>query len=137
MNYLKICIQIILLFGFLIIGEWLQDLFNLSISGSIIGMILLFLGLICKIIPENWIAQGSGFLISIISLLFVPSLVGLMQFSSLLSKLGLLLIITIVVSTILTMLTGSWISQFMEGQLINERKEDNGVPIKGSEHNSH
>ncbi|WP_141432619.1 CidA/LrgA family protein [Bacillus sp. 03113] len=135
MKLLKICVQILLLYGFLLVGEWLQHLLNISISGSIIGMILLFIALTFKIIPEKWIAQGSGFLISIISLLLVPSLSGLIQFPILFSKLGLMLLITIILSTILMILSGGWTSQFLGGK--RKGAESNGAIIKSSHHNRH
>lgn len=114
MKYLTIFTQVLLLFAFLVLGDYFKGILHIPISGSIIGMILLFLALNFKIIPKSWIVHGATFLIKILPLLLVPSLVGVINFPSLFSRLGAVLLFVIILSTILGMLSAGWTSQLLE-----------------------
>lgn len=80
MKPLIICLQIGILFIFSYIGTVIQNFFHLIIPGSIIGLILLFLCLCLKVVPVQLIDQGAGFLLSILTLLFIPITVGIMKY---------------------------------------------------------
>lgn len=127
MKYLTIFIQVILIFFFLLLGEYVKGILHLPISGSIVGMILLFLSLNFRILPKSWVVHGATFLIKILPLLFVPSLVGVINFPSLFSPLGALLLFIIIFSTILGMVTAGWTSQLLEkrGKKGEQKKEWN------------
>lgn len=92
----------------------MHDLFNLPIPGSIIGMLLLLVGLSLKIIPVRFIEAGVGFLLKYLSLLFIPAMLGIMNHPSLLSFKGSLLVVITVISTMITMGAAGLMSQFLE-----------------------
>ncbi|MBB4825458.1 holin-like protein [Sporosarcina luteola] len=122
MKPLIICLQIGVLFIFSYIGTLIQHFFHLIIPGSIIGLLLLFLCLCLKVVPVQLIDQGAGFLLSILTLLFVPMTVGIMKYPFLLSWKGLLLFAAVLISTILTIGISGLSSQFFEKSAEN-RKE--------------
>ncbi len=77
---------------------------NLPIPGPVIGMALLFIVfLVRRDIPEPLERTGSG-LLGVLSLLFVPAGVGVMQHLDLIAASWLPIVVTIVASTAITML---------------------------------
>lgn len=124
MKLLKIVMQIVLLFAFSYIGSVVQDLFHLSIPGSIIGLILLLICLFFRIIPVSFISRGAGTLLAILPLLFIPAMIGIMNYPSLLSLDGLFLLVVIVLSSIITLIMSGVIGQYFEKHS-RKRKEKN------------
>lgn len=122
MKAIRICLQIGILFIFSYIGTFIQNLFHLIIPGSIIGLILLFICLTLKLIPVELIEDGAGFLLGILTLLFVPMTVGIMNYPSLLSWQGLLLFGIVVVSTAITIVISGVFSQHLEKR--TEKKKE-------------
>src|SRR3954451_10315418 len=114
MKFLIIVLQICILYIFSFIGSAIQSLFQLAIPGSIIALILLFICLCLKIIPVKFIEQGAGFLLSILTLFFIPATVGIMNYPSLLSLNGVMLFIVILLSTVITIAIAGMASQFFE-----------------------
>ncbi len=116
MKFLIIFIQLIVLYGFYIVGEWLRDLFDLPLPGSIIGFLLLFIALLLKIYPLKWIESGAQFLLAFLSLYFIPATVGVIQYGELFTGKGLWLIVIASVSTLLTMGVSATLSQWSAGR---------------------
>src|SRR5699024_7373017 len=104
------------------IGNMVHDFLHVPIPGSIIALVLLFISLTFKIIPEKWIENGATFLLSILMLLFVPTMVGVINHPSLLSVEGALLVLTVLLSTIVSMAIAGKTGQFLEKRTYN-RKE--------------
>lgn len=69
--------MIILIFS--LIGEAISTLFHLPVPGSIIGLVLLFLALEFKIIRLRHIDTVGNFLLSNMTILFLPAAVGIME----------------------------------------------------------
>lgn len=79
-------------------GEALSHFLKLPVPGPVVGMVLLLLTLRWSPVQEA-VAPAAGFLLSHLSLLFVPVGVGVMTHLALLSAHGLQLVAVIVVST--------------------------------------
>lgn len=79
-------------------GEALSHFLLLPVPGPVVGMVLLLLALQWPRVQEA-VAPAAGFLLSHLSLLFVPVGVGVMTHLALLSAHGLRLVAVIVVST--------------------------------------
>lgn len=120
---LNILLQICILFIFSYIGTVIQNLFHLVIPGSIIALLLLFICLCLKIVPVKYIENGAGFLLSTLMLFFIPSTVGIMNYPSLLSIQGALLVAAVLLSTIITIAIAGTASQFFEKKA-QKRKDD-------------
>ena len=91
----------LLFFWFL--GELLKCIFNIPLSGSIVGMLLLFCALQFKIVKIESVNRSSEFLLKHLILFFIPFGVGIMVFIPKIKPYILPLMIGIIVSTYLTM----------------------------------
>lgn len=118
MKYIKMILQIVIIYVIYYVGILIQGFLNLPIPGSLIGMLLLFLLLQFKIINEKWLEQGSQVLLTYLSLLFVPATVGVINYFSLFKGKGLLTIGIALLSTFLVITISSAV-----GQLIARKKE--------------
>ncbi len=115
-------LQIIVLFLFSYVGDLISSLFKLPIPGSIVGLLLLFLCLYFKIIPETFVKDGAGFILIMLPLFFIPATVGIIQYPNFLSGKGVILIGIVMISTFLTMIISGYSSQFIEKKM-KEREE--------------
>ncbi|MBQ9683312.1 MAG: CidA/LrgA family protein [Neisseriaceae bacterium] len=62
---------------FLYLGQWGKRL-GVPLPDTIIAMLLLFLALLVRLVPEHWVAPACNLLGRYMALLFVPVSVGLM-----------------------------------------------------------
>lgn len=122
LKIISIILQLLAITGFYLIGEAVQNFFNIPLPGSIIGFLLLFAALMLKIYPLEWIDSGAHFLLAFLSLYFIPATVGVVEYGELFSGKGMLLIPIVVVSTFLTMAASGWVSQYA-AKASAERKE--------------
>lgn len=116
-----IIVQILVLFLFSLMGTWIQQFLNLSIPGSVFGLILLFILLSFNIIPEKWIAQGASFMTRHLILFFIPATVGIMNYYQLFVGKGLLVIIITVISSLMVLV----ITGFTSEKLAAQRRSEN------------
>src|SRR4051812_28797416 len=103
-KYIRIVLQVLILYLFSLLGSFIVQILHIKFPGSIVGLLLLLGCLYLKIIPVQLIKDGAGFLLGILALFFVPSTVGVMNYSELLSINGVLLISSVIVSTVLTII---------------------------------
>ncbi|WP_411346485.1 CidA/LrgA family holin-like protein [Paenibacillus sp. WLX1005] len=113
MKLFKIIIQIALLYAFAWLGGMIQQWLHLSIPGSILGLLLLFVLLLCRVIPVSWIETGSNTLLFYLPLFFVPATVGVVNHLDLFVGKGLLLVAVVIVSTALTIVIAGHVSQWL------------------------
>ncbi len=123
MKGLQIIYQIAILYAFTWIGNVIHHIFPIPIPGSIIGLILLLICLSLKIIPLKIIENGANFLLAYLPLLFIPAMIGIMNYPSLFSISGAILCLIGIVSTIVTMLVSGTASQFLEKKTL--KRKDN------------
>ena len=102
---------IILLISFL--GEILKCLLPLPIPASIYGMIILFLGLMTKVIKLESVKETGKFLIEIMPIMFIPAGVGLMITWGVLQPILLPVSIITAVTIITVMVATGWVSQII------------------------
>ena len=81
------------------IGELLSRGFSLPFPGPVIGMVLLLIGLRAELV-RGPVSVCADFLLSHLSLLFVPVGVGVMTHLSLVSQYGARILLAVVVSTL-------------------------------------
>lgn len=91
----------ILLFSFA--GEILKYVIPMPVPASIYGFLLLLLALLTGILRLESVKEVSMFLIEIMTLMFIPAAVGLLESWSALSGIFMRVLVTIAVSTILVM----------------------------------
>ncbi|MRH41566.1 CidA/LrgA family holin-like protein [Aquibacillus halophilus] len=122
MYIIYLSLQISILYIFYVIGTWIQEALHLSIPGSIIGMLLLFLLLSMKIVKKEWVELGSSLLVRHLPLLFLPIIVGIINYFDLFAGKGLLLIVITIFSTILVMTSSGLVSQWT-GRRVEKNRE--------------
>lgn len=121
LRLLTLVVQIAILFLVYYIGTSIQQFFQLSIPGSVIGLIIMFLLLVTGIFPLRWIEQGASFMVKHLVLFFIPATVGILNYYTLFKGKGMLLFVITIVSTLLVMITSGLVSQ----ALARERKLEN------------
>ncbi|WP_078550500.1 CidA/LrgA family protein [Litchfieldia alkalitelluris] len=123
MKFVLTAVQIAGLYGIYYIGCLIQEFLKVSIPGSIIGMLLLFLLLQLNIVKEKWFAKGSGFLLTYLAILFVPATVGLVDYLPYFYGSGFITLLIAFISTVLVMSVSGLISQSIATR--EERKQQN------------
>lgn len=114
LKIIRIVLQVAVLYAFCFIGTVIVDFLHIPLPGSIIGLVLLLIGLLTKVIPDWFIKEGAGFLLSILTLLFIPATVGIMNYPELLSGYGVLLVMIVLISTVFTLVLTGKIARRME-----------------------
>ncbi|SHH80208.1 CidA/LrgA family protein [Ferrimonas marina] len=95
------------LIGLWLLGEGLSELLSLPIPGSVIGMLLLFIGLVIRGREPQAITQASDGLLRYLGLLFVPAGVGLMVYIELIKEAWLPATVAILLATLITLLSSA------------------------------
>ncbi|MCA9725511.1 MAG: CidA/LrgA family holin-like protein [Kurthia sp.] len=103
MKLLNITLQIAFLYVLSLLGGIIVEFLHVPLPGSIIGLIILLLLLHMKIVKKEYVADGAGFLLPILTLLFIPATVGVVNYPELLSWLGVSLLIITIISTIFSL----------------------------------
>lgn len=114
MKFLKIILQIGIIYSYLFLGESLVTFLKLPIPGSIIGLALLFTSLYFKWIKLTWVDGGAKFLTAELLLFFIPSAVGIVNYQSIISLVGIKIIVIIFISTIFVMVATGLVADFLE-----------------------
>ncbi|MEK4244920.1 CidA/LrgA family protein [Psychrobacillus sp. FSL K6-2684] len=117
---IQIIFQVIILYLFFLLGSFTVGLLPFSFPGSIAGLLILLACLLLKIVPVNYIKDGAGFLLAFLALLFVPATVGIMDYPQLFSVTGVLIVLALIISTMVTIVLTGKICQYIEGKMIKE-----------------
>ncbi|MES5893032.1 MULTISPECIES: CidA/LrgA family holin-like protein [Bacillus cereus group] len=113
MKFLTLLLQVGVLYMFSLVGVWIQEVFHLSMPGSLIGMLILFLLLSTRILPLKWFEIGAEKLIIFLPLFLIPSTTGLMEYGSFLLSKGSIMFFLVVVSTLVTLIISGYVSQLL------------------------
>ncbi|MFY2153794.1 CidA/LrgA family protein [Mammaliicoccus sciuri] len=112
-KFIKIILQICMIYFITVLGSWIQDTLNIPIAGSIIGLVILFLLLQFKIIKEEWIKDGANLLLSTMIFFFIPSIVGAMNLVDQINAQFIFLIVLVIASTCIVALSSGYIGEKM------------------------
>lgn len=113
MKIIRIIIQVFLLYLFYLAGDFLQKQLHLPVSGSIVGLLLLFVLLLFKVVPVKWIEDGATTILAYLPLFFIPATAGIVKHMDIFSGRGLLLILILIVSSVLTIAAAAHTSQWL------------------------
>lgn len=100
-----------IILSFLVVGELLSTLLGHFIPGSVLGMMLLFLALCFKLIRPEWIRQASDFLTKNMTVLFLPSAIGIVEQWGLIRANIVTWVVTMVVCWLLVFASAGWTHQ--------------------------
>ena len=110
---IKLILQLALIMLITFIGTEVQKLLHIPLAGSIVGLMLFFLLLQFKIVPESWINAGADFLLKTMVFFFIPSVVGIMDVASNITMNYILFFIVIIIGTCLVALSSGYIAEKM------------------------
>ncbi|MGE6347106.1 CidA/LrgA family holin-like protein [Bacillus mycoides] len=113
MKLTKILVQIAALYVLYMVGNWVQEMLNLPIPGSLIGMFLLLVLLSLKVLPVKWFDLGAETLVAIMPFLLIPPTLGLMNYGAFFMSKGISLFITVVASTFLIIIVAGHTGQYL------------------------
>ncbi|MBR1931925.1 MAG: CidA/LrgA family protein [Lachnospiraceae bacterium] len=125
MKYLK---QFFIILSISFVGEILSYLIPLPIPASIYGIVILFVGLMTKLIPMEAVKDTGKFLIEIMPIMFIPAAVGLIESWEILSDSLPQYICLTAITTFLVMGVSGRITQSM----IRRRKQDTKEKGRGA-----
>lgn len=109
MKYIR---QFLIILAVTFLGEALSLLIPLPIPGGIYGLILMFAGLVTKIIPHEKVRDTGHFLVEIMPVMFIPPAVGLIDSWGIIRSSWLQYLVIIVVTTVLVMAAAGRVTQF-------------------------
>lgn len=112
-KFIKVILQICIIYLITIFGSWIQQILDIPIAGSIIGLATLFLLLQFNIIKEEWIKDGANLLLSTMIFFFIPSIVGAMDLVEQINSQFIFLIILVIASTCIVALCSGYIAEKM------------------------
>ena len=124
LKIIRIIVQVFLLMGITSLGNVLQKALHIPIAGSIVGLLLFFVLLQFKVIPEKWVSEGANFLIGTMVFFFVPSVVGIMDIASDINLHFILFFLLVVAGTCAVALISGFIAEKM-AHVLHIRKEQN------------
>jgi holin-like protein len=96
-------LQIIALSGVWLLAHQAERL--LHVPAGVIGILLLLVLLCCKVVNADWLRSGADWLLAEMMLFFIPAVVAIVNYPTLLRQSGWRIGIVIVVSTLLVMIT--------------------------------
>ncbi|NKI73927.1 hypothetical protein Dpoa2040_001157 [Dickeya sp. CFBP 2040] len=124
----------LLIYACLYLGIGLAAVLPITLPGSIIGMLILFLLLSLQIIPVKWVKPGCHVLIRYMALLFVPIGVGVMQYFNLLRAQFAPIIVSCAASTLVVLITVSVCSHMLHGRKSARHQTGTEEAEKGADH---
>lgn len=111
-------------------GVGIVSYLHIPLPGSVIGLLLLALSLIFKIIKVEYIQDGASFLIGILTLFFIPATVGVIDYPELMSMTGLLIILAVIASTLISIYITGLLTQIIEKKEL-AKKENAKTTVEG------
>ncbi|WP_079524925.1 CidA/LrgA family protein [Solibacillus isronensis] len=133
MEIIRTIAQIGIIILFYLTGEFIVSVTGIIIPGSIIGLVILWLALYFKILNVKYIQNGASFMLAFLTLFFIPSTVGVINYPELLTLSGGLFVLAVIMSTIFALVITGKISKFIERK---ECKMKEGENIAASTANS-
>ncbi len=97
----------------LTIGNLIQEWLELSVPGSVLGMLILFFAMAFGLVKVQWVQPGASLFIRFMVFLFVPISVGLMDHFDMLLDNALPILASTLGGTLLVLITLSWLLNHM------------------------
>ncbi|MEG6521000.1 CidA/LrgA family protein [Desulfotomaculum sp. 1211_IL3151] len=123
MHWLKIILQIALLWLIFKAGDLVVSLLHIPVPGNVFGMLLLFGLLTFNVIPLKWVEEGAGLLLKHMAFFFIPIAVGLMIWGDLFLAQGIQLLAVVMLGAVVTILTTAYSVLFLAKKYDKEEGE--------------
>jgi holin-like protein len=103
LSRLQVPIQVVLYAALYLVADRLVTLLHLPLPANVVGMFMLLLLIMSGILPLKWVKAGSRWLLAEMLLFFVPAVVAVVNYTSLLMVEGWKIFLVIAISTTLTL----------------------------------
>jgi holin-like protein len=111
------CLGLSVLVGIFLFSQFVIRQFNLSFPPALMGIGILFLGLILVRRVPKPLALGARPILQHMVVFFIPAIVGIVSYVDLIIAFPLALVLSIVVSTVVSLFITSWLSaKLLKGQ---------------------
>ena len=110
MKYIK---QFLIILAISFAGEILSSLIPFPIPASIYGIVILFVGLVTKLVPYESVKETGHFLVEIMPVMFIPAAVGLLGSWGIVKDSWIEYILLTIVTTILVMGVAGRVTQYI------------------------
>ncbi|MBI6864318.1 CidA/LrgA family holin-like protein [Lysinibacillus fusiformis] len=131
LRVVRIIFQIGILTIFYYMGVGIVTYLHIPLPGSVIGLLLLVLSLIFKIIKVEYIQDGASFLIGVLTLFFIPATVGVIDYPELMSITGLLIILAVIASTLISIYVTGLLTQIIEKKELKKKEGTESIVEEG------
>lgn len=111
---MKYVSQFLIIMTISLLGEVLSRLSPLPIPASVFGILLLFTALCLKIVKLEQVKEAGAFLSSILSVLFVPPVVGLLEQWAVIKDSIVLIVLLSIVTTVTTFYIAGGATQLVQ-----------------------
>ena len=112
--FMRLYVQLMIIFSISLIGEAISTLFHLPIPGSIIGLIILFLALQFKILRLRHVSLVGNFLLANMTILFLPPAVGIMDKFHVIAHYLLPIVLIIIGALVINVIVIALVVQFIK-----------------------
>ena len=116
---MRLLTQFLIVFGFTLIGEALQQLLPFPVPASVYALLLLFLALCVGLVKVDQVKQAGSFLTSLLPLLFVGPTVGIAEQWGLIAPKLVPISLLLLASTVLTFGIAGLVAQ----RLLRKRRQ--------------
>jgi holin-like protein len=103
-----------ILFGFNLLGLWLQMGFHIPLPGNVIGLILFTAALFTKVVKLEWVEVPAAWMTKHMLLFFTPYVVGTMVFFPLIGSNWLAIGGGLIGSSIAVLLVTGWVTSKLQ-----------------------
>ncbi len=113
LQLIHLLISFALIMGALGIGNTIQTFTGISVPGSVLGMLVLFLSMALGLVKVEWVKPGATLFIRYMILLFVPISVGLMQHFDMLIANALPIFASAVGGSLIVLVSLAWFLDYL------------------------
>jgi len=121
---LQVPVQVLLYAGLFVFAEYLVSWLHLPLPANLVGMVLMFSLILCRIIPLSWVRAGSRWLLAEMLLFFVPAVVAVVNYVQLLMVDGWRIFAVIALSTLMVLGATAWVVDKVYRYEISRQKHD-------------
>lgn len=121
---MKYLMQFGIIIGLSLLGEVLHSVIPLPVPSSVWGMVILFILLCVKAIKLEQVEGAADFLLSIMTVMFVPVGAGLITSFPIIKNDIIGIFVIIIISTLVCFFITGKVAQFIINKKSNENSED-------------
>jgi holin-like protein len=121
---LQVPVQVLLYAALFVFAEYLVRWLHLPLPANLVGMVLMFSLILCRVIPLSWVRAGSRWLLAEMLLFFVPAVVAVVNYVQLLMVDGWRIFAVIALSTLMVLGATAWVVDKVYRFEISRQKHD-------------